>query len=202
VRRSPQPAICGRSNSVCWTLAASIRPCIVLACLFGCASPTPLGAQGASGPVIVVETSKGTFAFETFPDDAPRTVKHVIDLVRKGFYDGQRIHRAVPAFVIQWGDPQSRDESKEAVWGKGAAASSGMPVGAAEIPKKRTHMKGAVGIAHPGNPAQADSQIYVMLERRDDLNGRYGIFGRVIAGVDVPDRMRKGDLIQRMYIKE
>jgi cyclophilin family peptidyl-prolyl cis-trans isomerase len=161
-----------------------------------------MAAQAAGGPVIVVETSQGSFAFETYPMDAPRTVKHVVDLVRGGFYDGQRFHRVVPGFLIQWGDPQSRDPSKEALWGRGASASSGTPVGAAEISKKRTHTKGAVAIAHPGNPADADSQIYVMLEPREELNGRYAVFGRIIAGLDVPERIQKGDVVRRMYVKE
>jgi hypothetical protein len=64
--------------------------------------PTP-----GAGPVIVVETVKGTFAFETYPDDAPKTVEHVVRLVKRGFYNGQRIHRAVPGFLIQFGDPQT-----------------------------------------------------------------------------------------------
>src|SRR5881296_2706711 len=76
-------------------------------------------------PVLVVETSKGTFEIETYPNEAPKTVAHVVDLVKRGFYDGQRFHRVAPGFVIQWGDPQSQDTTKEADWGRGAAASSG-----------------------------------------------------------------------------
>ncbi len=155
-----------------------------------------------TAPVIVVETSKGTFAFETYPDDAPKTVAHVVNLVRRGFYDGQRVHRAIPAFAIQWGDPQTRDPAKEPVWGRGAAASSGSPVGIAEISKKHPHTKGAVGMAHQGNAAEADSQLYVTLANRDELNGRYAVIGRVIAGLEVPDRIQKGDVILRMYVKE
>lgn len=169
--------------------------------VLGCVWSGWLLAQAAV-PVIVVETSKGTFAFETYPAEAPRTVKHVTELVRSGFYDGQRFHRAVPGFAIQWGDPQSRDPSKAALWGRGSAAASGTSIGAAEIPKKRLHTKGAVAMAHPGNPADADSQIYVMLGSREELNGRYAVFGRVIAGLDVPDRIEKGDLVRRMYVKE
>ena len=165
-------------------------------------SRPPVVAGPPSPPVIVVETSKGTFAFETYPEEAPRTVTHVVDLVRRGFYDGQRIHRAQPGFVVQWGDPQSRDLTKESVWGRGRGAASGTPVGAAEISKKRTHLRGSVGISHPGNPALADSQIYVTLADRKDLNGRYAVFGRVTAGTDVPERLQKGDVIGRMFVRE
>jgi cyclophilin family peptidyl-prolyl cis-trans isomerase len=162
-----------------------------------------LAAQAnVAGPVIVVETSKGTFAFETYPREAPKTVAHVVALVRRGFYDGQRVHRAIPGFLVQWGDPRSRDAGKEAEWGRGPEASSGKPIGASEISKKRLHLAGAVGMAHPGNPAAADSQMYVTLAKRADLDGYYTVFGRVIAGADVPATMERGDVITRMYVKE
>ena len=74
------------------------------------------------GPVIVVETEKGTFEFETYPNEAPKTVAHILGLVNKRFYNGQRVHRVVPGFVIQFGDPQTRDMTKEKMWGRAAAA--------------------------------------------------------------------------------
>jgi peptidyl-prolyl cis-trans isomerase B (cyclophilin B) len=153
-------------------------------------------------PIVVVETSKGSFEIEMFPEDAPKSVAHVIDLVKRGFYDGQRVHRALPGFLVQWGDPRSRDPAQESEWGRGAAASSGTPVGAAELSKKRSHTTGAVGLAHPGNPAQADSQLYVTLADRPELNGRYAVIGRVIAGDEVPARLERGDLILRMSVRE
>src|SRR5207302_1940953 len=82
-------------------------------------------AVAQSGPVVVVETTKGAFAFETYPNDAPKTVAHILELVREGFYDGQRVHRSLPTFLIQWGDPRSRDPKNESDWGRGDAASSG-----------------------------------------------------------------------------
>jgi len=154
------------------------------------------------GPVIVVETTKGAFAFETYPNEAPKTVAHIVKLVQDSFYDRQRIHRVLPGFIVQWGDPRSIDPKTESEWGRGDAASSGEPVGVAEITKKRTHTKGAIAIAHPGNPAKADSQIYVTLADRPDLDGRYTVFGHVIAGADVPARLQRGDLITRMYVRE
>jgi cyclophilin family peptidyl-prolyl cis-trans isomerase len=160
-----------------------------------------LPAQGAAA-VIVVETAKGTFEIETYPDEAPKTVAQVVALVKRGFYDGQRVHRALPGFLVQWGDPRSADAAKEADWGRGAEAGSGKPVGAAEITRKRLNTKGAVGMAHVGNPALADSQIYITLADRPDLNGRYAVFGRVMAGEDVPPQLERGDTIKRMYVKE
>ncbi len=155
-----------------------------------------------TGPVIVVETSKGTFEFETYPADAPKTVAHVVELVKRGFYDGQRVHRALPGFLVQWGDPRSKDLSLESEWGHGQDASSGNPIGAAEIQRKRLHTRGAVAMAHQGNPALADSQMYVTLANRPDLNNRYTVFGHVTQGDDVPARLERGDLIVKMSVKE
>jgi cyclophilin family peptidyl-prolyl cis-trans isomerase len=172
-----------------------------LSVLGGSFSSSPASAQ-AVGPVIVVETTKGTFAFETYPADAPKTVAHILELVRRGFYDGQRVHRALPGFLVQWGDPRSRDQSREADWGRGPDASSGQPIGVSELRRKRLHMRGAVAMAHQGNPALADSQIYVTLANRPDLNNRYTVFGQVIEGDDVLARLERGDLIRKVYVKE
>ncbi len=160
------------------------------------AKPSP-----GAGPVIVVETSKGAFEFETYPDDAPKTVAYILALTKKGFYNGQRFHRVVPGFVIQTGDPQTRDMSKRDQWGRGAAAGSGKPVGVAEFSKKHLHTTGAVAMAHAGDAAQADSQFYVTLGPKPALNGKYAVFGHVISGADVPAKIEVGDLIKRMYVK-
>ena len=158
------------------------------------------GQPGTSaGPVIVVETVRGAFEFETYPNEAPKTVARIVALVKKGFYNGLRVHRVVPGFVIQFGDPQTRDATKKALWGRGG---SGTPIGVAEISKKLTHKKGAVAMAHAGDPAQADSQIYVTLANRPSLDGKYTIFGQVIAGTDVPEKIQEGDVIKKMYVKQ
>jgi peptidyl-prolyl cis-trans isomerase B (cyclophilin B) len=160
-----------------------------------------LAIAQATGPVIVVETSRGTFSFETFPSDAPLTVAHVVGLVKAGFYDGQRVHRAVPGFVVQFGDPQTRDLSTRSLWGRGAAAASGKPIGAAEITRRRLHVKGAVAMAHLGDPAKADSQLYVTLANRPDLDGQYAVFGQVLDGAGVVESLQVGDLITRVSIR-
>jgi cyclophilin family peptidyl-prolyl cis-trans isomerase len=175
---------------------------VFMLCVLGVLCGSIFSSAQPAGPVIVVETSKGTFEFETYPVEAPKTVAHVLDLVKRGFYDGQRIHRALPGFLVQWGDPRSRDLSRDADWGRGAEASSGNPIGASELRRKRLHTRGAVAMAHPGNPALADSQVYVTLANRPELNNRYTVFGHIIAGDDVPARLERGDLIRKMYVKE
>lgn len=155
--------------------------------------PTP-----GAGPVIVVETTKGTFEFETYPNEAPRTVEHILALVKRNFYNGLRFHRVEPGFVIQVGDPNSRDYTKKDRWGTGG---SGKPVGLAELSRKRTHVRGAVAMAHSGNPAQADAQFYVTLNAVPRLDGKYVVFGRVINGLEVTTQIRVGDVIRKMYVR-
>ena len=161
------------------------------------ASPAAPHTPGA-GPVVVVETSKGTFEFETYPNEAPRTVEHVLNLVKKGFYNGLRFHRVEPGFVIQVGDPNTRDFTKKDLWGTGG---SGTPVGVSELSRKHRHVKGAVAMAHPGNPARADAQFYVMLDTVPRLDGKYVVFGQLVSGFDVPAKIRVGDVVKRMYVK-
>jgi hypothetical protein len=74
---------------------------------------TPAKTSPGAGPVIVVETEKGTFELETYPNEAPKTVAHIIGLINKRFYNGQRFHRVIPGFVAQWGEPLTRDMTKE-----------------------------------------------------------------------------------------
>jgi cyclophilin family peptidyl-prolyl cis-trans isomerase len=165
------------------------------------AGATPAAAASTAAPIIVVETERGTFEFETFPKEAPKTVAQVVALVKRNFYNGQRVHRVVPSFVIQFGDPNTRDFTKKALWGRG---SSGKPIGAAEISPLHTHKVGAVAMAHGGDPSQADSQMYVILAdtpKSRNLNGDYTVFGQVISGMSVVTATKEYDLIKRVTIK-
>ena len=153
-----------------------------------------------AGPILVVETVKGSFQIETFPGEAPKTVEHILALARRNFYNGQRIHRVVPGFVIQFGDPNTRDMTRQAVWGTGG---SGKPIGVGEMHPKRLHRVGAVAMAHGGDPAAADSQMYVALgaERTKDLNGKFTVFGQVISGMNVVLKTQTNDAIKRVSIR-
>ena len=106
----------------------------------------PRRSPGA-GPTIVFETMKGSFEIETYPNEAPKTVEHVLALVKRNFYNGLRIHRFEPNFVVQWGDPQTRDMTKRDSWGTGG---SGKSIGVSEVSPKRTHVTGAVAAAYAG----------------------------------------------------
>jgi cyclophilin family peptidyl-prolyl cis-trans isomerase len=163
------------------------------------AQNAPAATSPGAGPVIVVETVKGTFEFETYPNEAPKTVARIVELVNKRFYNGQRVHRVVPNFVMQLGDPATRDMTKQADWGRGG---SGTPVGVAEITKNRTHVKGAVAMAHAGDATKADSQWYVTLSPQANLDGKYTVFGKVISGMDVVAKLQVTDRIIRVTVRE
>ena len=175
----------------------------VLICALAVASlAAPARAQQPSpgaGPIIVLDTSKGTIEIETYPEEAPKSVAYILALVKKGFFNGQRFHRAEPGFVIQIGDPQTRDMTKQADWGRG---NSGTPVGVVEITKKRKHGPGAVGLAHSGSAKDAAGQFYIMLRAAPSLDGKYVVFGQVIKGLDVASKIQKADVLKRASVRE
>ena len=164
------------------------------------AASTAASAASDEAPVIVVETERGTFEFETFPKEAPKTVAQIVALVKRNFYNGQRIHRVEPGFVIQFGDPNTRDFTKKNLWGTG---SSGKPIGVLETSPLHTHKIGAVAMARSTDPGSSDSQMYVVLgtERTASLDGKYTVFGQVISGMSVVNATKLNDLIKRVTIK-
>lgn len=165
----------------------------------GAAAPAAQAAKSPdAGAVMVVETVKGTIEIETYPKEAPKTVEHILALVNRRFYNGLRIHRAVKGFVVQFGDPQTRDMSRRDRWGN---QGSGRNIGVGEFSPRRTHVRGAVAIAHPGDAKLGDSQMYIMLGSAPRLNGSFTVFGRVISGMDVADRLAETDVIRRITVR-
>jgi peptidyl-prolyl cis-trans isomerase B (cyclophilin B) len=175
----------------------------VLPILAGLALAAPLmhAAQTSpgAGPVVVLETVKGTIEFETYPEEAPKTVARILELVKKNFYNGQRFHRAEANFLIQVGDPKSRDMSLRDWWGR---YGSGKPIGVAEITRKRRHVVGAVGMAHTGSAKDADSQFYITLRAAPELDAKFAVFGRVIKGLEVAAKIQKADMLKKASIRE
>jgi cyclophilin family peptidyl-prolyl cis-trans isomerase len=162
--------------------------------------PAVPGAQKpGTGPVIVLETAKGTIEIETYPEDAPKTVARIVELIKKNFYNGQRFHRAEPNFLVQVGVPESRDMSLQEWWGRKSGL--GNPIGVAEITKKRRHVPGSVGMAHAGDPKSAESQFYIIIQPRPGLDGKYAVFGKVVSGMDVVQKIKKADMLKRASVK-
>jgi cyclophilin family peptidyl-prolyl cis-trans isomerase len=170
----------------------------------GAAKPATPGAAAkpspGAGPIIVFETVKGTFEMETYPKDAPKSVEHILTLVRRNFYNGLRVHRMAPGFVVQFGDPQTRDMTKQESWG---TRGSGRNIGVAEI--KRPHKLGAVALAHRGDPREGDSQMYICLSgpaRYAAIEGDFTVFAQVISGMDVVQKLQEKDVIRRATVRE
>lgn len=134
----------------------------------------------------VMETERGNIAFELYPEQAPQTVSNFAKLVNEGFYNryNMKFHRVVPGFVIQTGDPT----------GTGAGGSKQtVPL---ESKNKLSHnAKGIVAMARGADPNSATSQFYITLAPQTSLDGKYTIFGRVISGLDVLDKIEKDDML-------
>ncbi len=164
----------------------------------GAAAGAPAKKSAGAGPVLVIETVKGTVEIETYPQEAPKTVEHILALVNRRFYNGLRVHRVVKGFVVQFGDPQTRDMSKRDRWG---TQGSGKSIGVGEFSPKRTHVRGAVAIAHTGDAKVGDSQMYITLAPTPRLNNSYTVFAQVISGMDVVDRLAETDVIRRVTVR-
>ncbi|MGI9087014.1 MAG: peptidylprolyl isomerase [Chthoniobacterales bacterium] len=140
---------------------------------------TPSSSSNAN-EVAVIKTSEGEMVAEFWPDVAPKTVENFKKLAREGFYDGTAFHRIVKGFMIQGGDPLTKDPSKESRWGTG---DPGYKI-KAEFNDK-IHDKGVLSMARSSDPDSAGSQFFVVLGRAPHLDHQYTAFGKVIKGLDV-----------------
>jgi peptidyl-prolyl cis-trans isomerase B (cyclophilin B) len=165
----------------------------------GAKPAAPPARSPGGGPVIVFDTAKGSFEVETYPNEAPKTVALILELVKRNYYNGLRVHRYEPGMLVQWGDPQTRDMTKKADWG---TRGSGNPVGVAEVSPKRPHRAGAVGAAWARDPKSFDGQIYVVFAPQSQWNSRYTVWGQVISGMDVVEKLRIPDVIKRATVKQ
>lgn len=143
----------------------------------------------------VVRTDKGDIVMEFYPDSAPVTVAAFLNLARSGFYNGLRFHRVEPGFVVQGGDPKSRDPQAPDV-GTGGPGYY-LP---AEF-NDRSHQTGTVAMARSRDPNSAGSQFYICLAPQPMLDGQYTVFGQVISGMEVVNQIQVGDLINEIVIR-
>jgi cyclophilin family peptidyl-prolyl cis-trans isomerase len=138
---------------------------------------------GKESDIVILETSMGDIKIELYPKDAPQTVKNFKKLVNEGFYDGTYFHRVIPGFMIQGGDPNTKnnDKSDDGMGGPGYT----IP---AEI--KGKHVLGSVAAARLGdqvnpNRESSGSQFYIVTGDASHLDGQYTVFGKVIEGEDI-----------------
>ena len=151
------------------------------------AASEPTTASG-KGPRAVVDTNRGIFIIELFPDVAPKTVARFMELVKKGFYDGLTFYRVLPKFLVQTGDPLAD--------GTGGSGRS-IP---AEFNEKK-HVAGTVGMARKQDPDSADSQFYITLEPQPLLDGKYTVFGQVVEGVEFLSKIQERDTVRKLTVK-
>jgi cyclophilin family peptidyl-prolyl cis-trans isomerase/HEAT repeat protein len=135
-----------------------------------------------------IRTSKGRIRIEFFPQDAPITVDSFITLARKGYFNDLTFHRVVPNFVIQGGDPRGDGEG-----GPGYQMRCEL--------NTRPYTRGAVGMALSGKDT-GGSQFFITHSPQPHLDGGYTVFGQVISGMEVVDRISRGDVIHRVEIFE
>ncbi len=137
-------------------------------------------ANGLSKSTVAIQTSAGLIKFKFYPNDAPKTVRRMAELVGKGFFNGLTFHRVVKGFVVQGGDPL----------GNGTGG-SGQKL-EAEF-NSRKHVEGAVAMARGTDVNSADSQFYISLGTHTQLDGSYTVFGQVIEGMDTAKKLKAGD---------
>jgi len=131
----------------------------------------------------VIDTKFGKIEVKFFPDVAPNHVNNFIELAQRGFYDGTTFHRVIPGFMIQGGDPNSKDPDKL----KHGTGGPGYTV-KAEFNKK-PHKRGTLSMARAAHPDSAGSQFFICVADSSFLDGQYTVFGEVVSGMDVADKI-------------
>lgn len=134
--------------------------------------------------VAVLKTSAGEMVVEFWPEVAPKTVENFKKLAREGFYDGTAFHRIIKGFMIQGGDPNTKDLSREGSYGTGGPGYS-VP---AEF-NERPHVRGVLSMARSADPNSAGSQFFICLGTASSLDRQYTAFGHLIKGLDVLDKI-------------
>lgn len=131
----------------------------------------------------VIETKFGNIELKFFPEVAPDHVNNFIELAKKGFYDGTTFHRVIPGFMIQGGDPNSKnpDKSMHGMGGPGHTVK-------AEFNEK-PHKRGILSMARSSNPDSAGSQFFICVADAPFLDKQYTVFGEVVSGMEVADKI-------------
>jgi peptidyl-prolyl cis-trans isomerase B (cyclophilin B) len=138
----------------------------------------------ADDEVAVVKTNMGTMVLEFWADVAPKHVENFKTLAKKGFYDGTAFHRVIKDFMIQGGDPLTKDDAQAARWGTG---DPGYKIKAEFNDKK--HVRGVLSMARSQDPDSAGSQFFICHGSRSFLDGKYTAFGKLISGDDVLEKI-------------
>jgi peptidyl-prolyl cis-trans isomerase B (cyclophilin B) len=139
---------------------------------------------GGKTEIAVIKTTLGTITFEFLPDVAPKMVENFKDLAKTGFYNGTTFHRVINGFMIQGGDPLSKDDDPS-----NDGTGSGPRKMPAEFTTKYSHGRGIVSTARGNDPNSGSCQFFIVQKDSRFLDNKYTIFGRVLEGMDVVDKI-------------
>ena len=131
----------------------------------------------------IIKTDFGSIKFSLLPDIAPETVRNFLELAKSGFYNGTLFHRVIPGFMIQGGDPNTKNPDKS-MWGQGGP---GYNLKAEFSP--RSHLRGIVSMARSTDPDSAGSQFFIVTSDSTFLDRQYTVFGEVVEGMEVADKI-------------
>jgi len=131
----------------------------------------------------IIKTDFGSIKFNLLPDLAPETVRNFLELAKSGFYNGTLFHRVIPGFMIQGGDPNTKNPDKS-MWGQGGP---GYNLKAEFSP--RSHLRGIVSMARAADPDSAGSQFFIVTSDSTFLDKQYTVFGEVVDGMEVADKI-------------
>jgi len=131
----------------------------------------------------IIKTSFGNIKFNLMSDIAPETVRNFVKLAKDGFYDGTLFHRVIPGFMIQGGDPNTKNPNKS-TWGQGGPGYNLK----AEF-NTRSHLRGIVSMARATDPDSAGSQFFIVTSDSTFLDRQYTVFGEVVEGMEVADKI-------------
>ena len=132
---------------------------------------------------VIVKTSFGNIKFSLLPDIAPETVRNFSQLAKSGFYNETLFHRVIPGFMIQGGDPNTKNPDKS-MWGQGGPGYNLK----AEF-NSRSHLRGIVSMARASDPDSAGSQFFIVTSDSTFLDRQYTVFGEVVDGMEVVDKI-------------
>jgi peptidyl-prolyl cis-trans isomerase B (cyclophilin B) len=149
------------------------------------ADKAPTGkTEGAKGPKAIIKTKFGDMDIVFFPEKAPMHVENFIALAKSGFYNGTIFHRVIPGFMIQGGDPNTKDLNKPETYGQGGP-SQRLKAEFNDIP----HRRGILSMARTSDPNSAGSQFFIVVKDSNFLDGQYTVFGEVVKGMEVADKI-------------
>lgn len=150
---------------------------------------------------VTFHTNKGDFVAEMFPNEAPIAVENFTKLVRDGFYDGIVFHRVIPDFVVQGGDPITKDHPLNHP--RVGSGGPGYTIKCETKGNPHTHKVGALSMAHAGKDT-GGSQFFIVLSEDNTrhLNGVHTVFGQVVEGLDVVKKLARGDKMEKLTLDE